>query len=239
MAQIIDFHSHILPGIDDGSSSVERSIAMLLAERAQGISHVVLTPHFYAHSDSPEHFLSCRAEAEKLLRQAMAEKPELPTLSLGAEVYYFNGLCYSESLPLFAIDGGQYVLIELPMPPYSDRIFRELEWIYEKRGMIPILAHIDRYLAPFHTRSLLERLSTLPVLLQANADFFLTRSTRSLALRMLKKGQIRLLGSDCHDLSGRAPNLGPALDIIRHRLGEEALTPVWQTGEDILSLFHK
>ena len=61
MEKVIDFHSHILPGIDDGSASVEQSIAMLRMEAEQGIDHVVATPHFYPQYDTPEHFLRKRA----------------------------------------------------------------------------------------------------------------------------------------------------------------------------------
>lgn len=233
MPHIIDFHSHILPGIDDGSQNVEQSIAMLQAESAQGVSHVVLTPHFYAQQDDPKHFFHAREQAERTLRQAMATVSGLPTLSVGAEVYYFNGLWNVSCLPDFAIDGGKYILVELPMPPYPERIFQDLERIYEKRDLIPVIAHIDRYLAPFHTRKLLNRLSELPVILQANGDFFLDPLTRSMALRMLKKGQIRLLGSDCHNMTDRAPNLERALTVIRDHLGEDALSTVVQTGQTI------
>ena len=57
MGAIIDFHSHILPGVDDGSQSVQESLAMLKMEAEQGIQHVIATPHFYPKHDSPEHFL--------------------------------------------------------------------------------------------------------------------------------------------------------------------------------------
>ena len=67
MRYFTDFHSHILPEIDDGSSSVEESLAMLQAERDQGIQSVVATPHFYAHHDSPERFLKRRAAARQRL----------------------------------------------------------------------------------------------------------------------------------------------------------------------------
>ena len=70
MGGIIDFHSHILPGIDDGSRSVEESIALLQKEAEQGISHVVATPHFYPQLDTPERFLKRRAEAEAALRDS-------------------------------------------------------------------------------------------------------------------------------------------------------------------------
>ena len=86
MAQIIDFHSHILPEIDDGSASVEQSIEMLRMEAEQGIGHVIATPHFYAKYDTPKNFLEKRNEAEARLREEMAKHEGLPHLSVGAEV---------------------------------------------------------------------------------------------------------------------------------------------------------
>ena len=82
MSGIIDFHSHILPGIDDGSASVAESIAMLRLEAEQGIRRVVATPHFYAAYDSPERFLEKRDRAEAALRAAMAQETDLPESSV-------------------------------------------------------------------------------------------------------------------------------------------------------------
>ena len=90
MSRIIDFHSHILPGIDDGSKNLEQSLEMMRRSARQGVDTMVATPHFYAHHDDPERFLKRRAEAERSLREAMAAESGLPELAIGAEVYYFN-----------------------------------------------------------------------------------------------------------------------------------------------------
>ena len=63
-----DFHSHVLPCLDDGSVSVEQSIEMLRAEAEQGITHVIATPHFYAGRTTPERFLEKRERSEAMLR---------------------------------------------------------------------------------------------------------------------------------------------------------------------------
>ena len=67
---VTDFHSHILPAIDDGSATVEESVAMLRMEAEQGITHVVATPHFYAAHQTPETFLQARDAAEAALQPA-------------------------------------------------------------------------------------------------------------------------------------------------------------------------
>ena len=219
MFSVIDFHSHILPGIDDGSASVKESIAMLKMEARQGIKKVVASPHFYAQNDSPERFLHRRAQAEARLREAMLDYEGLPELEIGAEVYFFRGISDSEFLERLTIKGNRCILMENPMPVWSESIYSEINSIYYDRGIVPIIAHVDRYISRFRTYGIPERLAEMPVLVQANASFFLHPSTKGMALRMLREGKIHLLGSDCHNLDSRKPNLGEAVELISHRLG--------------------
>ena len=235
MNGLIDFHSHVLPGIDDGSKSVEMSIQMLRVEAQQGIGHVVATPHFYPQYDTPERFLKRRAAAEIALREEMQKHTGLPELSVGAEVYYFPGISDSEGISELTIDQKRCILIEMPTSTWTEAMYRELEGLYVKRGLIPIVAHIDRYIGRFHNRGIPKRLAQLPVLIQANAEFFLEKYTSSLALRMLKKEEIHLLGSDCHDLSSRKPNLQDALDLIYRRLGRDAMEGIFSCQRNVLA----
>ena len=230
MAGIIDFHSHILPDMDDGSQSVEESIALLRKEAEQGIAHVVATPHFYPQYDTPESFLRRRAEAEAILREEMEKHTGLPKLSVGAEVYYFHGISDSEAILPLTIDQKRCILIEMPTAPWTDKMFRELEGLYTKQNLLPVVAHVERYLGKFRTYGILKRLAELPVLVQANAEFFLEKTTESRALRMLQKDQIQLLGSDCHNLTSRSPNLKDALAVIEQRLGKRPIQAIceWQ-----------
>ncbi len=236
MNRVVDFHTHILPGIDDGSSSLEQSVAMLQKEKEQGIGHVVATPHFYAQHDKPEQFLEKRAAAEQALRQKLLQYPDLPKLSVGAEVYYFSGIGDSDIISELTIDQKRFILIEMPMPPWSERVYRDLENIWIKQNLVPIVAHVDRYISPFHTFKIPERLEKLPVMVQANASFFLEKRTRRMALRMLQQGRIQLLGSDCHDLSDRAPNLGAAIEIIQQKLGPDIFSYIQAQEQEALSI---
>ena len=234
MIGLIDFHSHILPGMDDGSRTVEESVEMLRREAEQGIRHVVATPHFYPQHDTPERFLKRRIESEKILREEMRKHPGLPEISIGAEVYFFNGISDSDAVSELTIDGKRCILIEMPMPPWNDAMYRELENLYIKRGCIPIVAHIDRYIGRFRTYGIPKRLEELPVLVQANAEFFLNKSTAAMALRMLKKNQIHLLGSDCHNLTSRKPNLGATAELIERRCGDEPMKEILECQSRIL-----
>lgn len=196
---------------------------MLRLEVEQGIHHVVATPHFYARYDSPESFLKKRDAAEELLRKEMKKHSGLPELSVGAEVYFFRGMSESEFLSQLTIRGKSCILIEMPHAPWSEESFRELEAIWEKRRIIPIIAHIDRYIAPFRTHRIPEKLAQMPVYVQANAEFFLERSTAAMAMRMLKADRIQLLGSDCHNMDSRKPDLAEAVERIQRKLGNDAI----------------
>ncbi|MBO5322990.1 MAG: capsular polysaccharide biosynthesis protein [Oscillospiraceae bacterium] len=222
----MDAHSHILPGIDDGSRNPEQSLQMLEEEARQGITHVVATPHFYARHSDPDTFLAQRAAAAAVLKQAMAGRTDLPQVILGAEVHYFPGIGESEHLSRLTIGNTRLILIEMPEPPWTETMYKELENIYLLQGLTPVIAHVDRYIAPFRTYGIPRRLERLPVLVQANAEFFLESATARMALRMLRTEQIHLLGSDCHNLSDRAPNLGEARRLITQKLGQRALADI-------------
>lgn len=232
---IIDFHSHILPKMDDGSASVEESIAMLQMEAAQGIRQVIATPHFYPRHDSPERFLARRKAAEAALREAMAGHDALPRVICGAEVYFFPGISECEALPELTIGGKKCILVEMPQVPWTQSMFSELEAIQAKWSLTPIIAHVDRYLGTLRSRQLPERLEELPVLVQANASFFLHPGSRGRALRMLKRDQIQLLGSDCHNLTSRPPNLDRALQVIDKRLPPSILERIDHYQQQVLA----
>lgn len=232
---IADMHSHILPAIDDGSSCLEESIELLRLEAQQGVTHVVATPHFYARQDRLDRFLARRARAEEKLRREMEKFPGLPQLSIGAEVEFFSGMSQSDGISDLTIDGKSCILVEMEELPWTDAVFRELERLHRDRGLTPIIAHVERYLTPWRNRHL-DKLLEMPVLIQCNASFFLDRSTRSRAMRMLKNQQVHLLGSDCHNLAHRPPRLGSAVALIRQQLGQ---TPLERIESNQITIFGK
>lgn len=220
MKNLTDFHTHILPELDDGSRSVEESLKMLRAEAEQGVQHVVLTPHFYPHLHSVEGFLADREESYQKLREAVSSESGLPQLHLGAEVYFYSGMSGSEALKRLTVEGTNYLLVEMPQSPWPESAYRELDSIVCEQGLTPVIAHIDRYIRPLRSYGIMERLGSLPVLVQANANFFQKRFTKALALRLLRNGGIHMLGSDCHGSEYRPPDLLGALQVIEGQLGK-------------------
>lgn len=235
MYNIVDFHSHILPGVDDGSADVEESLSMLRMEAEQGIRSIVATPHFYARHDTPERFLRRRAAAYEVLHDKLNIFPESPQIYLGAEVYYFPGMSDSDVLSELTIAHTGHILLEMPYAPWTESVYREIEGIYVKRGIVPIIAHVDRYISPFWTHGIPKRLAELPVLVQANAEFFLERGTSKMAMRMLKTDQIHLLGSDCHNVSSRVPNMASAIRLIQKQLGNDPIRRIRAYQDSVLA----
>ena len=232
---LIDFHTHILPDIDDGSASLEESIELLKKEAEQGVTHVVATPHFYAQHDTPERFLERRNKAFITLSEEMKKYSGLPEIILGAEVYYYHGIADSEALDLLTLSSKRFILIEMPMAKWTESMYQEIEAIYTRRGITPIMAHMDRYIAPFATHNIPEKFAKLPVIVQANASFFKKGGlTSKLAFKLLKTDKIQLLGSDCHNMTSRIPNLGDAVEVIEKKLGREAIDRINRYGENVL-----
>ena len=214
-----DFHAHVLPGIDDGSSSVEESVALLEMLCVQGVSRVCATPHFNALYDEPDRFIKRRDEAFLRLEEAAAEK-EIPQIILGAEVAYFPGICNMQSIERLCLAGTRYLLLEMPCEPWSDYTVNELVKLAVSKDVVPVLAHVERYLS-YQKANALERLRDVGVLMQVNASFFINRKTRRRALELLKRGEVHFLGSDCHDLVLRPPRYAEAVKVIEDKFGNK------------------
>lgn len=204
---MIDLHTHILPQMDDGSSSTEMSHRMLQVLKQDGVELLAATPHFYAHKESPQTFLKRRQEAYECL----APPEDSPEILLGAEVAYFGGISRCEPMQELCIGDSRLLLVELPFSPWSKTVVREVMELGKNLSLTPVLAHIDRYRTNDGFWEALELFLRAGVLLQCNADaigkFFFSRRL----IRMIQDGQIHFIGSDCHNMTTRPPNLQKAL----------------------------
>lgn len=225
---MLDFHSHILPKIDDGSRSCEESIAMLKMLKEQGVNTVALTSHYLAMDESPQMFIDRRTHAYQKLVSAIEKSGEqLPELLLGAEVYYYPGICKMEELKLLTLENSNMLLLEMPMAPWGKFTVRELVELAESSDIQIVIAHIERSIK-FQSKDTINRLLECGILFQVNASFFISMSTRRKALKMLRLGQIHFIGSDCHNIKHRPPKIGEAVAIIENKLGTELLDDMTQ-----------
>lgn len=233
--KIVDLHSHVLPGMDDGARNTEESLAMLSAAYGQGIRSMVASSHFYGDRESPEEFLRRReASVRRLVDGGYSPDKGYPALYLGAEVAYFSGMSRSPWLPSLCIGGGKGILIEMPFERWSEGVISEVLAIREALGLRPVIAHIERYLG-YQKRATLGRLIEGGVLIQSNAEYFIEKKTSKKALKLLLQGGIHLLGSDAHGLTERVPNLGEGIGrILEHKYGEQLLIDVTECSRYVL-----
>jgi protein-tyrosine phosphatase len=233
---MLDFHSHLIPGIDDGSKDIGMSMGMLGMWKEQGFGHICATPHFYADMMRPEHFLEKRNEAYQSLLAAINAAPggaaSYPVIIPGAEVHYFRGMSSCEGIFSLCLKNTKLLLVEMPFHKWSDYMIREIAEL-TSIGLIPVAAHIERYLS-IQGAETIDKLLDTGILVQCNAEFFLSARTRRKALRIISSGTVDFLGSDAHNLTTRAPNLGEAVGFITKKLGAESLRHIEKNSALIL-----
>lgn len=228
---MIDWHSHILPGIDDGSKSVEESLALIRLLREQGVDTVIATPHFLANDESADDFVLRRQKSFESLCGVLPETA--PSIRLGAEVRYYPGIGRFSSLERLCIEGTELFLLEMPMGKWTDYTVRELVEIANARKVKLILAHIERYW-PMQNGNTWEELYNAGIIMQANASFFADFATRRKAFSLFRDGAIHLIGSDCHNLRYRPPQMGKANEYLRRKFGDEFVSRFDEYGEAML-----
>lgn len=209
---MIDFHTHILPKMDDGSKSIEESQEMIAESFRQGVEIIVASSHFYPWQEEPKTFIDRRRQAIKSLGRSFSN------VWAGAEVAYYDGIDHSEDIGLLKIAHTNLLLIEMPMSLWTRRMFEALHQLESRLQLRVVLAHLERY------EGLQKRTTNIDYacqhfLIQVNADYFINKGTQRKALKLFKKNKIDFIGSDCHNLRSRPPNMGQAYKIIEKKLG--------------------
>lgn len=231
---MIDFHSHILPGIDDGSKNVQMSLEMLKRASEQGVDVMLATSHFYASRHRIEDFLEKRQRAYE--RLAEARNGFGPAIRLGAEVAFFSGISRADRLEELAVEDSHVLLLEMPFAEWSRTDIREVEALISRRGFQVVLAHLERYLGMPENKKWIAELLEMPLYVQINAESLLGWRKRGQLLKMFKKGQAHFLGSDCHRLEIREPNLSRGREVLIKKLGKEFVDTMDERGSRLLQI---
>lgn len=248
---IIDFHSHILPGIDDGSDSAEKSLYMQALCAGQGIDTIVATPHFYAWQDRVEEFLERRGNAYQSMLAACSDTSHMqsaghlnpihdpsvirmPQLRLGAEVTYFRGISEAEKISQLTVEGTELFLLELPFEVWDAVVLQEVEELIEVRGFQVMLAHLERYLMIPENKKQIRRLLELPLHVQLNAGSLLDWKRKGKTLKLFKNSKSHVLGSDMHGVHRRPPNLAAGREVLQKKFGTAFIEELDRTGEKLL-----
>ena len=231
---MIDIHTHILPHIDDGAQSTAIAKELLLEQQRQGVTSIVLTPHFYGKTYSPQRFLRKRDETFACIKELIPDGVEL---RLGAEIH-FTGVNVPEYADLcsLAIEGTRYLLVELPFTEKWTSDIMDIigDFAYET-GYTPIIAHVERYREIKKKPHLVNDFVDMGCLIQVNADSFLDKKDKGLAFALLRHGLVHCIGSDTHDLETRTPCLLQAKQAIEAAGYAEEWEKIQQNMKNILA----
>ncbi len=213
-----DLHTHILPGMDDGAPDIETALQMLAMEAEQGTGAVALTPHFYRDREHISDFLNRRANAMTQLQNVL-DRVKHPRLILSAEVCYVPGMADWQELEQLCYAGTKILLVEPPVTPWNDEMFRQLYAISGRRGITPMIAHIDRYFET-QTKAHIEQLLEMGFPIQVSTAALMPFWHRRRAVELLT-GYSAVLVTDCHNTTTRPPNLDAAVRILNKKLGRD------------------
>ncbi|MBQ9015768.1 MAG: capsular polysaccharide biosynthesis protein [Firmicutes bacterium] len=233
---IVDFHTHVLPGIDDGSRDLTETRGLLQEESQQNVDCVIATPHFYADRFSVEEFLKRRQRAlQSVLDDSKITAVGRPSLCVGAEVYFFPGMGRAEKLRSLCIEGTDVILIEMPFVQWTEDVLREVREVISRQKLQVVLAHVERYPQFQKDQRIWRQVMDLPLTIQMNGGSFIKdRRRRRMCLQLLREHERALLGSDCHNLSSRVPNLEEARRVIAKKLGDGVLERIDQIARELL-----
>lgn len=216
--------------MDDGSRDLDESLALVGMQRSQGIDTIVATPHFYANDESVDSFLKRREHAHDKLISALPY--EDLDLRLGAEVRYYPGISRMSGLSQLRVDGKGILLVEMPMSNWGRSAIDELSGMSRHGDLM--LAHVDRYFK-FVSMDVWWELHNVGIMMQLNADAFVSLASRHKAISFLKNGLCQVVGSDCHNLTTRPPKIDIAYKMIEKKFSDEFVFQMDEFGKSLLN----
>ncbi len=196
----VDMHSHLIPGIDDGSKTMEESLGLIRRLEGYGLRKIITTPHIMSeyYRNTPE---IIRMGLEDLRRALKSEGISIE-VEVAAEYYmdeiFLDRIKNGEEILTF---GDQYILVETG---FINKPQMLLETIFqlEMAGFKPILAHPERYQYLITDKKLLEELVDRKIMFQVNLlslTGFYSKQVKDFAEMLLEKGLVRFFGTDCHN----------------------------------------
>ncbi|MBR1633758.1 MAG: protein tyrosine phosphatase [Lachnospiraceae bacterium] len=216
---LTDIHTHIIPGVDDGSENMHESMEMIELAYETGIRRIVLTPHYISGGNG--------YEPEKLDRLYDELKKKIRSVHPDMELFLGNEVMYSSETAedlrrgcIHTMNGTRYVLVEyLPEVPY--RVLTQSMGELQRGGWWPVIAHVERYSCLMETKERINELIEMGGYLQMNTNSLTgsrfnwrTRKCRAL----VRENKISFLGTDAHGSAHRTPECKETLKWLKHAL---------------------
>lgn len=212
---MIDMHTHVLFGVDDGAKTIENSLDLIKEEINKGVSKIILTPHFKKRQGETnvekitENFIT--------LRNIVSEENLKVELFLGSEVYLDHNYYYTLwKEPIITLAGSDYVLIEFSMMDIPKNI-PEICYEVKLKGFIPIIAHVERYDILYDNPQLIRDILNEGAHFQINASTIVEKEEKEsfkFVNYMLKNELVSFVASDVHNRDSRAFYLDKAYIVV-------------------------
>lgn len=213
----VDFHTHLLPKVDDGSDSAEKSYNMLKKMADEGTDVVFATPHCLLSREEEKSFIKRRNEGFDRLKAYLAEVNvdfDIPEIRLGAEIRVNREMKPFENPEELSFEGTDLMMFELPysdfQPAYAENIYN----LSLKANTTPVVAHVERYLDIYDEDDYNELFSIPNIICQISADFMENKKNAKFVAELIKDDFPIIFGSDCHNMTSRPPNMA---DIDKRR----------------------
>ena len=233
---MIDFHNHVLPGLDDGSKSMEQTLSMLKSASEQGITDIICTVH-YQHPKMD----GIEINYDIVMDSIKSVENELNGLNIklhpGTEVFYLPNLLEIKLDPITVFGHGKYMLIEFQthqMPPnYDEELYKLV-----MSGTTPIIAHPERYKPIQNDINIVEKLINSGCLMQIDAGSLLGQfgqSCKNSVEKMLQRNMVHFMGSDSHNNIRRNFCLKSAKKRCEELIGEMSNQFVFDNPQKLLN----
>jgi len=232
---IIDIHTHVLPGIDDGALDPDMCMQMLAKSAECGVRKIIATPHYLPwkkNAGAEKIQALCREVQEKFHENSGISMDIYP----GNEIYYHVDMLDSlKKGKVLTLAGSRYVLTEFSTEA-SGGVMQKAVQNLREAGYIPVIAHVERCRS-LRKPDMPEKLQELGALFQMNAEVLelgMFSETGRWAKKMLQEGRIHFLASDMHNLKNRPPLSTEALKWAEKRLSQDYIRELlWSNGNKI------
>lgn len=227
---MIDIHSHVLPGIDDGAKTIEESMEIIKKASKNGVTDLIVTPHFILGSDYSTNNETKRKLVAKLKR--LIKKEQLPiNIYLGNEVFIENNILELKKDKLIStLNNSKYLLMELPLNDYHNHV-DDILFNLNCNKINVVLAHPERYSCVCKDPNLVLNWIKKGALLQCNLGSFLGiygKETKKMAMLFLKHHAISFIGSDIHRASSTYyERINEVKEMMRQYISEEEIEAIF------------
>ncbi|WP_407370253.1 tyrosine-protein phosphatase [Carnobacterium sp.] len=234
---MIDLHCHILPGIDDGAKDMEDSMDMAREAVAEGITHILASPHYKnGHWDNEKHdILSLVDEVQQELDTRGIPLTIFPGQEVRINGEFFEDI--EEDKIQFIDEGNQYVLIEFPtptIPQYAEPLFFEMQ----REGITPIIVHPERNHAilkdPNKLLSFVEKGALAQVTAASYTGGF-GKEIQKVSKQLIEANLVHFIASDAHNIRSRSFHMKEAYQKLEKEFGPEKVAEYHQVTKDLIN----